>query len=119
MIEELQRHIPRIEVTKSNRISTDQRTQSKSASIKGNNEYQALADALGHQDQILTFVQDIFSAVELVQRNLKTLTATVEEGGKKVVSIETSNRQCVEKMNVLADMFLSINSRRKKNAETQ
>ncbi|CAF4426272.1 unnamed protein product, partial [Didymodactylos carnosus] len=87
-IEELQRHIPRIEVTKSNRISTDQRTQSKSILIKENNEYQALADALGHQDQILTFVQDIFAAVELVQRNLKTLTATVEEGGRKLLRLK-------------------------------
>ncbi|CAF1091569.1 unnamed protein product [Didymodactylos carnosus] len=52
-------------------------------SIKGNNAYQALANVFGYQDQILTFVQDIFSAVELLQKKLKILTATVEEGGKQ------------------------------------
>ncbi|CAF1453134.1 unnamed protein product, partial [Didymodactylos carnosus] len=59
--EELKQYYPQNLEEKNNRnriISTDQRTAIQSS--KENNEYKLLNDAIGQQDQILTFVQDIY-----------------------------------------------------------
>ncbi|CAF1472662.1 unnamed protein product, partial [Didymodactylos carnosus] len=118
--EELKQYYPQNVEEKNNRnriISTDQRTAIKSS--KENNEYKLLNDAIGQQDQILTFVQDIYMAVQTLEKNCITLSKSMDEDAKKLSTIERNSTQCTEKMNALVNMFMSINNNKKKTMATQ
>ncbi|CAF1509626.1 unnamed protein product, partial [Didymodactylos carnosus] len=59
--------------------------------IKETNEYKLLNDAIGQQDQILTFVQDVYVTVQTLEKNFSILKKSMDEDARNLSTIEKTS----------------------------